>query len=170
MHRTLVGLLADTEGRTAVRAHLAQFGRRFPYFYPLHKLRAEGLSPAQAARLHGKSVELEQDFRLAAQLHDFAALPDLKLAELSSYYELKALQDCLLKASGREPAGEWQGGIAKAVNDEAKADELRQASTSSPPCGAHFNSSTFETLTDVVNREVARRVGGSLFPPPSSSR
>jgi tetratricopeptide (TPR) repeat protein len=43
-HRTLTGLLAETDGRTAARTHLAQACQRFPHHHPLQKLRAELLS------------------------------------------------------------------------------------------------------------------------------
>jgi len=62
---------------------------------------ALGLSPAQANRLYNKTHEFEQDYRLAVQLHHFDSYPDLLKAERAAYYELRALQDCLLKASGR---------------------------------------------------------------------
>ncbi|MCI0700355.1 MAG: hypothetical protein L0241_04675 [Planctomycetia bacterium] len=44
LHRTLTVLLADTDGRSAARTHLAQLCQRFPHHYPLLKLRAEFLS------------------------------------------------------------------------------------------------------------------------------
>jgi tetratricopeptide (TPR) repeat protein len=44
LHRTLVSLLCDTDGRPAARTHLGQACQRFPHYYPLLKLRAEFLS------------------------------------------------------------------------------------------------------------------------------
>ncbi len=43
-NRTLVALLAVTDGRAAARTHLAQACQKFPHYYPLLKLRAEFLS------------------------------------------------------------------------------------------------------------------------------
>lgn len=43
-HRTLIGLLTETDGRAAARTHLGQVCQRFPNYYPLLKLRAEFLS------------------------------------------------------------------------------------------------------------------------------
>ncbi len=43
-HRTLTGLLAETDGRAAARTHLSQLCLRFPHHYPLQKLHAEFLS------------------------------------------------------------------------------------------------------------------------------
>jgi predicted Zn-dependent protease len=40
-HRTLTVLLAETDGRAAARAHLAQACQKHPHFYPLLKFRAE---------------------------------------------------------------------------------------------------------------------------------
>ena len=40
-HRALAALLAETDGRAAARAHLAQTCRRFPHHHPLLRLRAE---------------------------------------------------------------------------------------------------------------------------------
>ncbi|MCS6865662.1 MAG: hypothetical protein RMJ56_06475 [Gemmataceae bacterium] len=44
LHRALVSLLCDTDGRQAARTHLGQACQRFPHYYPLLKLRAEFLS------------------------------------------------------------------------------------------------------------------------------
>ena len=44
VHRLIVGLLADTDGKAAARGYLAERAGRFPHFYPLLKLRAEWLT------------------------------------------------------------------------------------------------------------------------------
>ena len=44
VHRLIVGLLGDTEGKAAARGYLAERCARFPHFYPLLKLRAEWLT------------------------------------------------------------------------------------------------------------------------------
>jgi hypothetical protein len=118
------------------------------------------LSQGQANRLYNKAVELEQDFRLAVQLHHFNSYPALHQAERSAYYELRALQDCLLKAPGRPPSASWRQGTEKVSNDE-----MRRAITSDKPCGDNFNTDAFGSLTSAVNHEIASRIGGSLFPP-----
>jgi tetratricopeptide (TPR) repeat protein len=54
--RLAVALIADTQGRTAARAYLADLCTRFPFSYPVHRLRAEFLAmepddaPLEAAR------------------------------------------------------------------------------------------------------------------------
>ncbi len=44
VHRLIVGLLADTEGKAAAKRYLAERARRFPHYHPLLKLRAEWLT------------------------------------------------------------------------------------------------------------------------------
>ena len=44
VHRLIVGLSADTEGKPSAKVYLAEKARRFPHFYPLLKLRAEWLT------------------------------------------------------------------------------------------------------------------------------
>lgn len=123
-----------------------------------------GLSEGQAARLHGKSVELEQDYRLAVQLHHFDLVPAIRAAEMQAYSELRALQDCLLRASGRKPSADWRGVVMAAVNDSKLAEDLEKSSTSDPPCGDNFNANSFYSFTSAVDSEISRRIGGSLFP------
>lgn len=118
----------------------------------------EGLSQGQADRLYRKAVELEQDFRLAVQLHNFDDFPDLHRAELLAFYEVRALEDCLYKAAGRRPSEDWRGDIDKGAGD------LLRAVTSSSPCGENFDSGSFESLTSAVNSSIDSRIGGALFP------
>jgi len=44
-HRLAIGLLTDTAGKTAARAHLTEYATRFPFVYPILKLRSEYLTP-----------------------------------------------------------------------------------------------------------------------------
>ena len=60
-HRTLVGLLAETDGRAAARTHLAQACQRFPNHYPLMKLRAEFLSGDSEADAERVLLEMLED-------------------------------------------------------------------------------------------------------------
>ena len=129
------------------------------YFEERNQL-GEGMGPA----LHNKSVELEQEYRLAVQLHDFESVPTIRYQELSCYYELRALQDCLMKSYGRQPSRAWREQASKVVVDSEQRNELMQAASDEPLCGVNFNAGAFNSFTLAVDGEIAKRIGGSLFP------
>ncbi|HEV3439822.1 MAG TPA: hypothetical protein VG122_20820, partial [Gemmata sp.] len=60
-HRTLTGLLTETDGRAAARTHLGQVCQRFPNHYPLLKLRAEFLSGDSEADADRVLLEMLDD-------------------------------------------------------------------------------------------------------------
>jgi len=131
---------------------------------------ASGLTEGQAARLYGKAVELEQEYRLAVQLHHFESLPAIREAELYAYSELRALHDCLLSESGRAPVEGWREAVAESLKDPDLIEKLRMSSTAEPPCGENFDANAFYSFTGAVDSEISRRIGGSLFPASGAKR
>jgi hypothetical protein len=123
----------------------------------------QGLSKGQAGLLYSKSVELERKFRLAMALIDLRAYPTLRENELASYYELRALQDCLQRALGHTVDSSWREQMADETRDQLTLSRLRSAAKVDPPCGQNFDDGAFSALTSAINQEASRQIGGSLF-------
>ena len=123
-----------------------------------------GLNEGQVDRLYNETVQLEQDFRMALQLHHFESIPSIRDPETMAYYELRALQECLLKASGRGSDLSWRERIWEEVPDREMAGRILEAAVVSAPCGGNFHAGAFQALVSAIDVEVAKRLGGALFP------
>lgn len=118
-HRTLVALLASTDGPAAARTHLAQACQRFPHYYPLLKLRAEVLSGDPQADADRAVLDM-----IAECPEDAWALRQraLILAERKRFDEAFAA----VEAGGRlEPEHPWYYAVLAQV--QKRADQTDRA-------------------------------------------
>lgn len=118
-HRTLAVLLAETDGRAAARAHLAQACQRHPHFYPLLKFRAEFVSgdPEGDAAAAARAL-------LAGHPDDAWALRQhaLILAEEKRHAEALAAVE---RAGALEPHHQWYYSVLAQVH--RRADRTAEA-------------------------------------------
>lgn len=112
-HRTLTGLLADTDGRAAARTHLAQAAQRFPYFYPVLKLRVELLSGDPDADADRAILEMIAQYPLDAWALRQRALV---LADRKRIDEAFAE---VAKAGEIEPGHPWYAAVLAQVQKRA---------------------------------------------------
>lgn len=121
-HRTLVALLAATDGRAAARTHLAQACQRFPHSYPLLRLRAEFLSgdpQADADRAVRDMLAICPD---DAWAHRQRALI---LADAKRLDEARAVAE---QGGKLEPGHPWYYAVLSQVHKRAdRIDEAREA-------------------------------------------
>jgi tetratricopeptide (TPR) repeat protein len=112
-HRTLTALLADTDGRSAARTHLAQVCQRFPYHHPLLKLRAEFLSGDPDGDADRALLDM-----LAEHPDDAWALRQraLVLADVKRHDEARA---ALTRSGALEPEHAWYYSVAAQVHKRA---------------------------------------------------
>ncbi len=144
VHRLIVGLLSDTEGKTAARNYLTERCQRFPYFYPLLKLRAEWLTGEtdhsakraiddlldvcprdawayrQLALLHGERREIELALAAAHRAGEYEP-------EHPSHYAV--LANVTRRADRADEACEiFREGLAKNIDHELAIVELVRTS------------------------------------------
>jgi tetratricopeptide (TPR) repeat protein len=112
-HRALTVLLADTDGRAAARAHLAQACQRFPHFHPLLKLRAEFLSGDPDADADRALRDL-----LEADPNDAWALRQQALV-LAERKEHSAALAAVTRAGELEPDHVWYFSVLAQVHKRA---------------------------------------------------
>ena len=121
------------------------------------------LSQGQAERLSTQAIDLEQDFRASVMVHDFKPIPELRRAEIAAWSEVRALEDCLDRAANRNPPEDWKRSLTPG---EAKSLPTRIGQA---PCAEHFDAGKFEALTSAVNAQIAKQIGGALFPEATSN-
>lgn len=125
-HRTLTVLLAETDGRAAARAHLAQACQKHPHFYPLLKFRAEFESgdPTGGADAAVRAMLAEHpDDAWALRQHA------LLLAEEKKHAEALA---AVTRGGELEPGHQWYYSVLAQVHRRADRtaealDALREA-------------------------------------------
>jgi predicted Zn-dependent protease len=125
-HRTLTVLLAETDGRAAARAHLAQACQKHPHYYPLLKFRAEFESGDPAGNADAAVRAL-----LAEHAGDAWALRQhaLLLAEEKNHDEALA---AVTRGGELEPGHQWYYSVLAQVHRRADRtaealDALREA-------------------------------------------
>jgi len=140
VQRLIVGLLADTEGKAAAKSYLAESAARFPYFYPLSKLRAEWLTgesdPGARAAIEDLIALCPRDAwayrQLALLLGDGRAI-DGAIAAAQKAGEIEpehpshfaVLANVLRRADRTEEACEtFRAGLAKNADHELAIVEL----------------------------------------------
>jgi predicted Zn-dependent protease len=119
--RTVTALLADTDGRAAARAHLAQACQRFPHHHPLLKLRAEFCSGDPDADADRALEDL-----LAEHPGDAWALRQRALVRAEEKRHDAARAD-LARAGELEPHHPWYYSVAAQVHK--RADRTAEALT-----------------------------------------
>ena len=117
-HRAAVALLAETDGRTAARTHLAQACQRFPHYYPVLKLRAEFLSGDPDADADRAIQDILDDCPA-----DAWAWRQRALVYADRKRHADAL-DAVARAGELEPDHPWYYGVAVQVHRRGdRADE-----------------------------------------------
>jgi tetratricopeptide (TPR) repeat protein len=117
-HRTLTGLLTETDGRAAARTHLGQLCQRFPNHYPLLKLRAEFLSGDTEADADRVLLDM-----LEACEKDAWALRQRALV-LADRKRIDEAYENALKAGECEPNHPWYFAVLAQVHKRAdRTDE-----------------------------------------------
>ncbi len=122
-----------------------------------------GLSQAQAERLSTQAVDLEQDFRASVMVHDFKPIPELRGAEIAAWSQVRALEDCLDRAANGNPPEDWKQSLTP---EEVKS---LPAGIGQAPCAEHFDAGKYEALASAVNTQIAKQIGGALFPAATSN-
>jgi tetratricopeptide (TPR) repeat protein len=116
-HRTLVGVLAETDGRAAARTHLAQACQRYPHYHPLLKLRAEFLSGDAEADADRAILDLLDECP-----QDAWALRQRALVLADRKRLDEALAD-VRKAGELEPDHQWYFAVIAQVHKRADRTE-----------------------------------------------
>jgi tetratricopeptide (TPR) repeat protein len=112
-HRTLIVLLADTDGRAAARTHLAQACQRFPHYHPLAKLRAEFLSGDPEADADRTLLDM------LADAPDDAWVLRQRALVLADRKDHDAALAAVTRAGAIEPGHAWYYSVAAQVHKRA---------------------------------------------------
>jgi tetratricopeptide (TPR) repeat protein len=118
-HRTLIGLLAETDGRAAARTHLAQVCQRFPHHYPLLRLRAEFLSGDSEADADRALLDMLEECDTDAWAYRQRALVLAERKRLEDAFEN------VRKAGQIEPDHPWYFAVIAQVYK--RADQTEEA-------------------------------------------
>ena len=127
-HRTLTGLLTETDGRAAARTHLGQACQRFPNHFPLLKLRAEFLSGDAEADADRVLVDMLEDCN-----RDAWALRQRALV-LADRKRIDEAFENVRKAGEIEPNHPWYYAVIAQVYK--RADRTAQAGAAHRHIGA----------------------------------
>jgi tetratricopeptide (TPR) repeat protein len=121
-HRTLTGLLTETDGRAAARTHLAQACQRFPHHYPLLKLRSEFLSGDTEADADRALLDMLEESSTDAWVLRQRALVLADRKQIEDAYEN------VRKAGDLEPEHPWYFAVIAQVHKRAdRTDEALAA-------------------------------------------